>query len=301
MPQATASESPLALEILKAARPRQWIKNILLLAGLFFSRQLTDPASVLRALEGFVIFCMLSSSIYLLNDIIDREKDRLHPRKRNRPIASGRLAVGHAWLLVALAAALGLGWAYVISPPFALCSACYLLMMICYCFGLKDVFLMDTMIIAAGFVLRAVSGVIVLRTPEQGVPLTAWFVMCITFLSLFIAVCKRRSEARGLGADAAQFRPVLANYSTDLADKLITVCATATILSYTLYATTIDQPWRMLTTLPFVLYGVFRYMHLVYNAEDGEAPELTITRDRPLLICVVMWLVALVFVYLPRI
>lgn len=286
------------IPLIRAVRPRQWTKNVLLFAGLLLSRQVFHFESVLRSLEGFIIFCMASGGIYLLNDLLDAPRDRMNPRKMHRPIASGELGPGLAGItsLVLMGASLLFG--FLVSVPFGMCTGAYLMAMIAYCVSLKNIFLIDAMIIALGFVIRAIAGVIVLRTPQQEVPLTVWFVVCIIFLSLFVALCKRRSELVRLSAGAVQFRPVLALYTTVLLDQLTLLCATGAVLSYTLYATTLRDPWMMLTTLPFVLYGVFRYMHLVFSMEDGEAPEETLLSDRPLLGCVILWSVALGFVFL---
>jgi 4-hydroxybenzoate polyprenyltransferase len=281
-------------------RPRQWIKNILLLAGLFFSREILHVPSILRAAGAFTVFCLASGAIYLINDLLDAPRDRLNPQKARRPIASGQLASGPA-LVAAMASGLAaLAGGYALSMPFGLCTTAYLVMMIGYCAVLKNVFLIDALIIALGFVIRAVAGVIALRTPELQVPLTVWFVVCIIFLSLFLALCKRRGELGRLDADAVQFRPVLAHYTTAVLDQLVVLCATCAVLSYTLYATNLKDPWMMLTTLPFVIYGVFRYMHLVYARGSGDAPEEVLTHDWPLLGCVLLWLTALAFVYMPR-
>jgi len=285
--------------ILKAMRPRQWIKNVLLLAGLLLSRRLLDPVSVERALAGFALFCLLSGAVYLLNDVLDRERDRRHPRKCKRPIASGALPIPlavAAMIAIALAALAG---AFALSLYFGMCALAYLLLMIPYSVALKEVFLIDTLIIAMGFIIRAVSGVIVLRTPQTAVPLTSWFVICVMFLALFLAFSKRRSELVNLDAEAVRFRPVLALYSLEMMDKAIGICASGAILAYMLYATSLTNPWMMLTTIPFVIYGIFRYLHLVYNRQSGEAPELVLTTDLPLLGCVVLWTLALMLVYFP--
>jgi 4-hydroxybenzoate polyprenyltransferase len=286
--------------LIRAMRPRQWIKNVLLLAGLFFSSEILHASSVMRSLAAFAIFCMISGAIYLFNDLRDAPRDRLNPLKAKRPIASGELASGPAVVALICLAALGLAGGFGLSVAFGICVAAYLMMMSFYCLALKHVFLIDSLIIALGFVIRAVAGVIVLRTPERQVPLTVWFVVCIIFLSLFLALCKRRSELVRLEDGAIGFRPVLEHYSTGLLDQLIVICATGSVLSYTLYATYLKNSWTMLTTLPFVLYGIFRYMHLVYARDSGEAPEEVLTRDLPLLGCVLLWLVALAFVYLPH-
>ena len=285
--------------LIKAMRPRQWAKNVLLFAGLYFAGKLFDPHSVLRVIAAFVSFCLLSGGIYLLNDVIDEPRDRLHPLKRLRPIASGQVSRGQALRAAIMVVAVGLAGAFALSPFFGLCTVAYLTMMLAYTLALKDVFLIDAMIIAMGFIIRAVAGVIVLRTHETSVPLTHWFVICVMFLSLLVAFCKRYSESVNMDRQASTTRPVLALYSQAMLDKAIAACAAAAILAYTLYATSTPQPWVMLTTLPFVIYGIMRYLHLVYNRGEGEAPEKIITTDGPLIVCVLLWGLSLIFVYLP--
>ena len=287
------------LNILITMRPRQWTKNVLLFAGLFFSKNLLDPDLVERALAGFCIFCLLSSSAYLLNDLLDAPRDRLHPTKRHRPIAAGTLAPRTAVTAMVALVVVSLIWSWFISSYFWMCSVAYLLITIAYSCVMKEVYLIDTLIIAMGFIIRAVSGVIVLRTPSDPVELTSWFVVCVMFLSLLLAFCKRRSELVNLDEGAASFRPVLAMYSVRFMDGAIAVCAAGSILSYTLYTTTTKEAWTMLASLPFVIYGIFRYLHLVYNTEAGEAPEKTLIGDLPLLGCIVLWGMSMVWVYFP--
>lgn len=291
--------------LIRAMRPRQWVKNVLLLGGLYFPRStgtgplLFDTYEVGRAVAGFLIFCALSSAIYLLNDAMDAPRDRLHPRKRHRPIASGQLGVRAAIRVSVLLGLGGLIGAYQLSFAFGLCASAYLGMEVCYCLGLKDAFLIDTMIISMGFILRAVSGIIVLRTTEQNVMLTPWFVICVLFLSLLLAFCKRRGELVLFEAQAVAYRSVLKEYSRELLDAGIGVCATATILAYALYAVENARPWHMLSTLPFVLFGVFRYLHLAFKKGLGDAPEEVFLSDSALLGCVVLWGLSLLLVFYP--
>lgn len=295
----------LGVHILKEMRPKQWTKNILLLGGLYFPHAAgRDPLflhseALLRAVGGFLVFCALTSSIYILNDIIDAPKDRLHPRKRKRPIASGELSPRVAGAVGAILCAASMAGAWRLSPAFFLCASAYLAKNVAYSLMLKEVFLIDTMIISMGFIIRAVSGVIVLRTPEQYVELTPWFAICVLFLSLFLAFCKRRSEIAVLEENAASHRKVLQEYSGPLLDMGIGVSATAAILAYALYATNHPNPWMMLTTLPFVLYGIFRYIFHVYSLKEGDAPEEVLLGDTTLMGCIVLWAMALALVFYP--
>lgn len=291
--------------VLISMRPRQWVKNVLLLAGLYFPQAegqgplLFDGSSFRRALMGFVIFCALSGAIYLLNDVIDAPRDRLHPKKRRRPIAAGRLSSVTALRVCVFVGLLGLVAAFWLSFAFGLCAMAYFVMEVFYSLILKDVFLIDTIIISMGFIIRAISGIIVLRTFDQFVELTPWFVICVLFLSLLLAFCKRRAELMNYQDHAASYRRVLSQYSPMLLDIGIAVCASATLLAYALYSVENERPWRMLSTMPLVLFGVFRYLHLVYTAGGGGAPEEDFFGDPTLLGCVVLWGLTLLLVFYP--
>ncbi len=304
-PDTTTVKPSLPRSILRSMRPRQWVKNILLLSGLYFPDTgrggplLFNPGEVGRALAGFGLFCMLAGSIYLLNDAIDAPKDRLHPKKRFRPVAAGEIDAGLAKIFAAVIGLVALALSFKLSLAFGLCATAYLGMEVAYCLALKDVFLIDTMIISMGFIIRAVSGIIVLRTTEHNVELTPWFVICVMFLSLLLAFCKRRGELESNRKRPESHRKVLQFYTGPLLDVGIGVCAAATILAYAIYAAENDRPWRMIATLPFVIYGVFRYLHLVYAGGEGEAPEEVFLKDTSLLGCVVLWGLALVLVFYP--
>lgn len=281
--------------ILKAIRPKQWSKNVLLFAGLFLSHTFTHGPSVMRALLGFVTFCLISGAVYLVNDIIDLPRDRMHPRKALRPIASGELKISTARWMAFYFAAAGVGLAYYLSWYFALTAVAYLLLMAGYVLGLKNQFLLDSLTIAIGFVIRAVAGVIVLRAGGAPyVQLTVWFVICVFFLALLLAFGKRRGELLVLEDTSLQFRPVLGVYSLSLIDAFIVVCTAGAVMAYALYCTTLASPWPMLSTLPFVLFGVFRYLHLIYNRREGEAPENTLMGDPIMLGTVAIWTVTVV-------
>lgn len=276
--------------IVKSMRPRQWSKNLLLFAGIFFSQNFFDPTMLGRAVGGFVVFCLLSGAIYLLNDIADIEHDRLHPAKAKRPIALGELSVATARGAAFWIATAGVIGAFMLSWYFGICALAYLGMMLAYVYGLKHVFLIDTLLIAMGFIIRAVSGVIVLRVSDgPEVPLTPWFVICVMFLSLILALGKRRAEAISVSVHGMQTRPVLNDYSQILVDLVIGVCTAGALLSYALYCMTTPLPWEMLSTMPFVIFGLFRYLHLLFNRNEGETPENLLTRDGTIIGCVVIW------------
>lgn len=284
----------VALALLVSMRPRQWTKNLLVFAALIFDLHLDEPVRVLIAAGAFLSFCLASGAVYLINDLLDRESDRLHPKKRNRPIASGllpeRIAVGAAIASVVSAPLLAL----LLRPSFALIIACYIAMMLAYSMWIKHVVILDVFTISAGFVLRAAGGAVVL-----GIPISPWLYVCTVLLSLFLGFAKRRNEIRVLEAAAGLHRRNLAEYSVGLLDQLILLTASATIMSYSLYtftASALPENHAMMLTIPFVLYGIFRYLLLVYVREEGGAPEQLLLSDRPLLLSVGLWAVAAVIV-----
>ena len=301
----------------EAMRPAQWSKNGLVLLALIFARRLTEPGAVGRVLVAFVAFCCASSAVYVFNDIADRRRDRRHPTKRRRPIASGRLspvlAAVLATTLAALALALAL-WLAVVGlagqpDPFAAWGgaslllvatvAGYLLLNVAYSWRLKRVPLWDVLIVAAGFVLRALAGAFAIP-----VPISPWFYLCTTFLALLLALGKRRAElvSLGGGADAGQ-RESLREYNLTLLDQLLAVVVTCTLITYSLYTFSSGTATHtLMITIPFVIFGIFRYLYLLYVKGDGERPDELLWRDRQILgsvaLCVVA--VALLLYVLPR-
>jgi len=287
---------------LEALRPKQWIKNGLVLIGVVFAGLLGDPSAVLRAVAGFVGFSLLSGAVYLFNDLRDVEADRLHPRKKLRPIPSGRLSVGGAWtwLFVVLGAAAAIAW--YLGPWYAATAGAYLVLNLAYSLGLKHVVLVDVLTIATGFVLRAIAGVELLRPLQPAVELSPWLLVCTFFLALFMACGKRRQEIRHQDLEQAEGRRrVLLSYRTEFLDTLITVCASSTLVAYAIYTiwpATVEKfhTAGLLWTVPFVTYGIFRYLWLTRVGEEGEDPSTTVLGDRPLLVCVALWLVTVAVV-----
>jgi 4-hydroxybenzoate polyprenyltransferase len=277
-------------------RPRQWTKNLLVFAGLIFSRGLHEPALVARSVLAFALFCLLSGGIYLINDVADAERDRAHPQKRHRPVASGRLS-----RRVALAAGIGLLVAaaaagFALSRDFGLVAVLYALLLAAYSAGLKHVVIVDTLIIAAGFVLRALAGVVVL-----GIEPSYWLLLCTILLALFLTFGKRRHELLGLESGATDHRPILSEYTPQLLDQMIAVVTASTLMAYALYTMAPDTQTRLGTTrlpltLPFVLYGIFRYLYLLYRHELGGNPSEHFLTDRALLVDVALWGAAVVLI-----
>ncbi len=287
--------------LLASLRPRQWTKNLLVFAGLIFSRGLLEPALVARSVLAFSLFCLLSGGVYLINDVIDAERDRAHPQKRHRPVASGRLPPA-----VALAAGVGLlagatAAAFLLSARFGLVVLAYAVLLTAYSVGLKHVVIVDTLIIAGGFVLRALAGVVVL-----GIDFSDWLLLCTSLLALFLTFGKRRAELRELEAGAIGHRPILSEYSPELLDQMIAVVTASTLMAYALYTMATETHVRLGTarlplTIPFVLYGIFRYLYLLYRRDLGGNPSEHLLTDLALLVDVALWGAAvIVILYVAR-
>jgi 4-hydroxybenzoate polyprenyltransferase len=281
-----------SIALIQAMRPRQWTKNLLVFAALIFDLKLDEPARVGLAVVAFGCFCLASGGVYLVNDLVDREADRRHPLKRLRPIASGRLPERLAVFAAAAAFVLAPGVAALIRPGFGVIIVSYLALMLAYSFWIKHVVILDVFAISGGFVLRAAGGAVAL-----GVPISPWLYVCTVLLALFLGFGKRRNEIRLLEHAAGLHRRNLDEYSVGLLDQLIMLTAAATIMSYSLYtftAPTLPANHAMMLTIPFVLYGIFRYLLLVYVRDEGGAPEQLLLSDRPLLGSVMLWAVAVV-------
>jgi 4-hydroxybenzoate polyprenyltransferase len=281
--------------LLLSLRPHQWTKNLFVLAALAFSKHLFDADAMLRAFAAFAVFCALSGATYVVNDLVDLEQDRLHPIKRQRPLASGALPVGVArgaaagLVLAALVASVALGW------PFALAAASYLVLSLAYSFLLKHLVILDVLEIAIGFVLRAVAGAVAI-----GVVFSHWLLVCTFLIALFLALAKRRHELVTLG-DAIGHRPILAEYSPYLLDQMISVVTASCLTAYAFYTLAPDtiekyRTDRLSLTIPFVLYGIFRYLYLVHRKEQGGSPSDLLLTDRPLLAAVALWALAVVVI-----
>jgi 4-hydroxybenzoate polyprenyltransferase len=296
MIEASATAISTLKALLEAVRPRQWIKNILVFAGMFYAGQFGRLDPSLRVTAAFALFCMLSGVAYLVNDIFDLEQDRIHPSKRLRPLASGRLTVHTAWGAATILGVLALGLSFLLSPAFGTCALAYFILMMSYSMALKHIVILDLLTLAIGFVLRALAGALAV-----GVLTTQWFLECVFFLALFIAICKRRHELVMLNEQATNHRAVLREYSERFLDQMVSASTAAAILSYALWATNpgTEQKFRgMVVTVPFVLYGIFRYLYLVYHKSEGGAPELLFLTDRGMLVNLLLWfLVVMLLIY----
>jgi 4-hydroxybenzoate polyprenyltransferase len=270
---------------LVAMRPRQWSKNLLVFAGLVFAAKLGDATRWLEAGGAFAAYCLASSSAYLVNDVRDREDDRLHPVKRARPIARGELSVRAAVVFAAVLAALALG----LTGALGLTSVAFLLAFAAlqagYTLALKHVVLLDVLTIAALFVIRAAAG-----AEAVDVRISPWLLLCTALLALFLALAKRRGELVLVGAKQSPGRPVLEGYSLELVDQLVAIVASSTVIAYSVYTLTARDSKALLATVPFVIFGVFRYLLLVHRDDVGEEPEQVLLTDVPILLAVAGWI-----------
>ena len=281
---------------IQALRPRQWTKNAFLFAALVFDRQLLNPSAFWRTVAGFALFCLLSGAVYLLNDIADREADRKHPKKRHRPIASRRLPVGTAWagVVVLLIGTLVASWA--LSRPFFIVAASYFLINLAYSFYFKHIPLIDVFFIATGFVLRVEAGVTLIHVQR----FSPWLYIVTTLLALFIGFGKRRAELTLLESGAGEHRRVLEGYTLPFLDQLIIITSATTIIAYSLYtfsAPNLPENHAMMLSVPFVLYGIFRYLYLVQVEDRGGAPEEALLTDRPLQATLILWMLSVLLIF----
>ena len=284
--------------IIKTMRPKQWVKNIFVLAAVVFDRQLTNPHSVWVTLLAAVLFCLVSSLVYIINDLADIEADRQHPEKQHRPLASGELsrnwAIGAA-IFLGLVAFLAAFW---LDLTFGLVISGYFLLMLAYSLWLKHIPLLDVMIIAVGFVLRVAGGQVIIVTER----FSPWLYVATTFLALFIGIGKRRSELELLESHAVEHRRVLDGYTLALLDQMLTIVLSTTLMTYCLYTfTSADNlgNYSMLVTIPFVIYALFRYLYLLRVKHVGGAPEVVVLTDRPMLFSILLWgLTVLLILYL---
>ncbi len=279
---------PWITGLIKSMRPRQWPKNIFFFAALVFDRQFFVPEPVLRTLAGFVLLCLASSAVYLVNDIADREQDRMHPAKSKRPVASGQLPVALAAAAAVVLMAFSLIAAVALAPAFAALIAAYLVLNLAYSFYLKHIPIVDAMTVAIFFVLRVVGGVLLIHVER----FSPWMYVCMVLLALYISFGKRRSEILLLEDGASNHRRVLSGYSIPLLDSYIHIVSAATIVAYSFYtfsAPNLPANHVMMLTIPFILYIIFRYLYLMQIEHKGGAPEDMVLSDRPLQIAILVW------------
>jgi 4-hydroxybenzoate polyprenyltransferase len=289
-----------AVGLFVSLRPAEWPKNLLVFAGLLFGQRLFDKASVGRALGAFAVFCALSGVVYLINDIVDCESDRQHPLKSRRPIASGEVKIGMAAAVAAVVGAAALAASVALGGRFATVAVAYLALQALYSGVLKHLVILDVLTISIGFVLRAVAGAVAVD-----VEISRWLLVCTILLALFIALAKRRHELVLLADGAVSHRKILGEYSPYLLDQMIAVVTASTLIAYIFYTISPETEQKFGTewlwlTIPFPLYGIFRYLYLVHRREGGGSPAELLIADRPLLVCVALWgITVMLLIYRP--
>jgi len=281
--------------LLKTMRPKQWMKNVLIFTALIFDEKLLNLQAFLVTFAGFILFSLISSTVYLLNDITDVEADRLHPKKKNRPIASGELKISTARWAVAFLLAVTIPLAYLLSPSFCLILLLYLVLNLSYSRWLKHIVIIDVFVLASFYVIRVVAGLTLIEVTR----FSPWLYVVTTLLALYIGLGKRRAELTLLSDNAQSHRKVLDGYSIPLLDQYITIVSATTIVAYSLYtfsAPNLPANHAMMLTIPFAIYGILRYLYLVQTNHGGGAPEEELLTDRPLQVAILLWGLAVVFI-----
>ena len=280
-------------------RPEQWIKNFFVFTALLFSKNLLNLSKDIDALVGFIIFCMITGCSYIINDLVDLEKDKLHPTKSQRPIASGRLNKTTAIKITTIICLVSLSFAFYINSFFGIIVLTYFLLNIGYSIYLKNIVIIDVVTIASGFVLRVLGGAVIISVTSS-----QWLVLCTILLSLFLGFSKRRHELVLLEDNATGHRKVLEHYSPYFLDQMISVVTASTLICYALYTMSKDTieklgTSKLIYTIPFVLYGIFRYLYLVHQKEKGGSPTEVVFTDKPMIINISLWVIASVmFIYI---
>jgi 4-hydroxybenzoate polyprenyltransferase len=285
---------PVLINLLISLRPGQWTKNLFVFAALVFAQRLNDRNAVVQAVIAFVVFCALSAAVYLINDVLDREHDQRHPLKSHRPIASGAISPTLAVMAAAALALVGMIVAFSLGWRFFEISAAYVVLLSAYSAFLKHIVILDVLTIAAGFTLRATAGAAAIA-----VPISHWLLVCTMLLALFIALSKRRHELTLLTATAGGHRPTLSDYTPYLLDQMISVVTASTVIAYAFYTISPETTEKFGTdllslTIPFPLYGIFRYLYLVHRHDQGGSPDELVINDRPLLVCVGLWALSVI-------
>lgn len=274
--------------LLKSMRPRQWAKNVVVFTALVFDVKLFSPVYLGRTAAAFVLLCLLAGAVYIVNDLADIDKDRQHPTKRNRPIAAGRLSKVTATVAATALVLVALIGGFALNPFFGLLALLYFALNLFYSLWLKNVVIVDALIVAAGFVIRVGAGAALVDVER----FSPWLYVGMTLLALFLVLGKRRREIAMLGDQANSHRAVLANYNLELIDQMIGVVSASAIIAYSFYtfsAENLPQNHLMMLTIPFVMYGIFRYLYLIHVRHEGGAPDELVFKDMPLLINAILW------------
>lgn len=284
------------IEYLRLLRPRQWFKNVFVFAGLVFSQQFLHPESIEKSIYAFIVFSFLSSSGYIINDIIDYREDSEHPVKSKRPIAAGKITRMPAAFLAAGLMCAALAAAFFLSIDFFLVCLLYGGLMLLYSSAIKNIVILDVLFVAFGYVLRAIAGAVVIK-----VEISSWLLLCTLLLALFLVISKRRTEIVLLGADASKHRRILGQYSPELLNQMIAVVTAACIVAYCLYTLSPETITKfgtknLILTVPFVVYGIFRYLFITYQKAQTDIPERVLLQDLPLQICLFAWIVSCILI-----
>lgn len=277
--------------LLQIMRPKQWTKNLIIFAGLVFSNNMLDERLIIKTIFGFLLFCLFSSCVYIINDILDREKDALHHKKRFRPIPAGKVTVAQAGIFGVFLFVFSFTCAILLNPTFALVGFIYFLLITLYSLILKHLVIIDVMTIALGFILRAVAGTVLI-----GVRISPWLLSCTLLLAMFLALNKRRSELQAVDIDKATTRKILKEYSPELVRDMINIVTASTVMAYALYTFTSEHTTYMMITVPFVIYGVFRYQYILHKKDLGENPELVLLKDLPLVLNIFLWILTCIVI-----
>jgi len=282
--------------LLKSMRPRQWMKNVLIFIPLVFDRQLDNMAAFMTTLAGFALLCLVASAVYLINDLTDLEADRRHPEKMKRPLASGELPVAAAIWATALLLLIAVPLAYFLSPSFAVVQLTYLLLNLAYSKWLKHIAIIDVIVLASFYLLRVVAGLTLIQVAR----FSPWLYVVTTLGALYIGFGKRRAELSLLAGEASNHRRVLDGYTIPLLDQFITIVSATTIVAYSLYtfsAPNLPENHAMMLTIPFAIYGIFRYLYIVQTKQGGGAPEEELLADRPLQFTIFLWGVTVLVIF----
>ena len=284
------------VEIVKSLRPYQWTKNHFVFAPLIFSQNIFNFSMVLESVFAFAVFCVLSGAVYILNDLRDMDEDKLHPLKSQRPLASGKLGKKPANVAMIVFFGLGLGAGLALNLNFFFMALAYVVLQVLYSGWLKHVVILDVLLIAAGFLIRVVAGGLAIR-----VEISHWLLICMFLLALFLALSKRRHELILLNDQAVNHRPILKDYSPYLLDQMISVVTASTVVAYCLYTISAETIAKfgtdyLVLTVPFVLYGIFRYLYLIHQKSEGGNPESLIIKDKPFLVGILLWIVSAILI-----
>lgn len=274
------------------ARPKQWIKNLFVFGAMVFARHVFDVGYVKMVSMAFLCFCLISSSVYILNDIVDAKKDMLHPKKKYRPIASGLIGRMEALGILFVLAPCAIGLSFFLDIYFGIVVLLYFINNVFYSLKVKNMVILDVMSIAMGFLLRVIGGALVIR-----IYISPWILLCTLLLSLFLGFSKRRNELVTLSGNADKHRQILEEYSLEFIDNMLSIVTASTVMAYSLYTFSSDNTnYYMMITIPFVLYGIFRYQYIVYKKNEGGSPEETVMSDIPLVINIILWVLASVII-----